>query len=153
MSYLTHNFLDTMKIFELKTGQSILPICDRETLHKIVGVIETNAIMVPLPKNQEVSALYPTFSLMKHSCVANCSITFKMSDNFKIVVKSATEIKKGQPLTTSYMSTLLGTLNRRDTLMKIKFFGCKCERCSDRTELGTYFSALRCIGKYLTENT
>lgn len=27
-----------------------------------------------------------------------------------------------------------------------KYFVCKCERCLDRTELGTFLSALRCIG-------
>lgn len=95
VSYLTHNFLDTVKIFELKTGKQVLPRCDAELLHKICGIIETNALIIPLPNGMEVSAIYPTFSLLEHSCVSNCSYSFKLNDGFRISVKAATNIKKG----------------------------------------------------------
>ena len=36
------------------------------------------------------------------------------------------------------------TLKRREHLLENKFFECKCARCKDPTEFGTYTGALRC---------
>lgn len=35
-------------------------------------------------------------------------------------------------------------MKRREHLLENKFFECRCSRCSDPTELGTYTSALLC---------
>ncbi len=37
-----------------------------------------------------------------------------------------------------------GNVRRRSDILKYWFFDCTCERCSDRTEFGTYMSSLRC---------
>lgn len=120
--------------------------CDTDTLQKICGIIEVNSMVIPLPTGQELSGIYPTACLLEHSCVPNCTYTFSMTDGFKIVVTSGRDIKKGEHLKTSYTHTLWGTFARRDHLLQNKYFKCKCERCSDKTELGTYFSALKCFG-------
>lgn len=49
-------------------------------------------------------------------------------------------------MTTSYTHTLWGTNQRRNHLLMTKYFSCSCERCTDKTELGTYFSAVKCLG-------
>ena len=43
----------------------------------------------------------------------------------------------------SYTHLLMATTERRKHLRFGKFFDCVCDRCSDPTELGTYFGALR----------
>lgn len=53
---------------------------------------------------------------------------------------------KDQHITTMYSHALWGTSARRQHLKDAKYFACKCPRCSDPTELGTYLSALRCLG-------
>jgi len=146
VSYLMDNFLNLVKIFETKSGTSILAKCDKEILHKICGIIEVNAMMIRLPTGQEVSGIYPTACLLEHSCLPNCTYNFSMTDGFKILVKAGRDIKKGEHLTTSYTHTLYGTQARRDHLMTTKYFTCKCARCLDKTELGTFFSALKCFG-------
>lgn len=45
-----------------------------------------------------------------------------------------------------YSHALWGTPVRRQHLKDSKYFACKCPRCSDPTELGTYLSAMRCLG-------
>uniref|UniRef100_A0A182J956 SET domain-containing protein n=1 Tax=Anopheles atroparvus TaxID=41427 RepID=A0A182J956_ANOAO len=49
-------------------------------------------------------------------------------------------------LSTTYTHSLWGTQLRREHLKTNKYVICKCERCSDSTELGTFLSALRCMG-------
>lgn len=45
-----------------------------------------------------------------------------------------------------YTHMLWGTHMRQDHLLTNKYFICKCDRCLDPTELGTNFSAMKCIG-------
>lgn len=52
----------------------------------------------------------------------------------------------GEHLSTTYTHALWGTQQRRDHLKTNKYFSCSCARCADPTELGTYLSALRCLG-------
>lgn len=55
-------------------------------------------------------------------------------------------IKKGEHLSIMYTHMLWGTHMRQDHLLTNKYFVCKCDRCVDPTELGTNFSAMKCIG-------
>jgi hypothetical protein len=45
-----------------------------------------------------------------------------------------------------YSHLLWGTQLRQQHLKDAKYFNCNCERCTDPTELGTYFSAMKCLG-------
>lgn len=90
--------------------------------------------------------MYPTAYLLEHSCLPNCFYTFDFSSNFRINVKAGRPIKKGEHLTTMYTHVLWGTQMRREHLKDTKYFECKCDRCKDPTELGTYLSALKCMG-------
>uniref|UniRef100_A0A336N0L6 CSON008066 protein n=1 Tax=Culicoides sonorensis TaxID=179676 RepID=A0A336N0L6_CULSO len=146
VKYLQRNFLDVVKNIEEKTGRKILTDYDSNTLQKICGIIELYSMLIPLSNGQELSGLFPTACLLKHSCIPNCSYTFNMTDGFKIKLTAGCDIKKGKVLTTSYTHILWGTFARREHLLQTRYTKCVCERCIDKTELGTYFSALRCFG-------
>lgn len=146
INYLTENFLHPLKKAEEKSGQIILPENDKKTLHKIFGVIETNAMYISLSTGTEICGLYPTGCMMQHSCVPNCGYNFDMKNGFKIVVEAARDIKAGEYLTTTYSHILWSTQLRQQHLKDTKYFTCACERCKDPSELGTNFSTLRCIG-------
>lgn len=146
VSYLGVNYLSVIKAIEERSNQKVLPICDAETLHKICGIIESNGLNIGCPSGQELSGLYPTAYLLEHSCLPNCFYTFDFSNNFRINVKAGRPIKKGEHLTTMYTHVLWGTQMRREHLKDTKYFECKCDRCKDPTELGTYLSALKCMG-------
>lgn len=44
----------------------------------------------------------------------------------------------------TYTQTLKSTLERQEHLRQAKCFDCLCNRCSDSTELQTYFGAISC---------
>jgi hypothetical protein len=53
-----------------------------------------------------------------------------------------------------YTHALWGTQARREHLAATKYFTCRCERCVDPTELGTYISGIRCLGtQVVTQDT
>jgi hypothetical protein len=59
-------------------------------------------------------------------------------------MSSAEPIKAGELLTHPYVDLMLGTPDRRRQLKDQFYFDCSCHRCADPTELGTFFSALKC---------
>ncbi|CAB0010471.1 unnamed protein product [Nesidiocoris tenuis] len=63
------------------------------------------------------------------------------------------EINGGDNLSTMYTHILWGTQARRDHLKATKYFLCKCQRCSDPTELGTHLSSLKCVGADAKDET
>ncbi|XP_060522819.1 SET domain-containing protein SmydA-8-like isoform X2 [Cylas formicarius] len=124
-----------LRFFKLKK------IFTEEDIMRICGIIMVNAHEVPLTSPPYV-AIYETSSMFEHSCSANCTKTF--TDQGSIVIKAGTHIKKGEHLSICYTDPLWGTANRRYHLHESKFFWCICARCSDPTEFGTFFSALKC---------
>ncbi|XP_045477344.1 SET domain-containing protein SmydA-8-like [Harmonia axyridis] len=144
-NYLDDNFFRPLKCMEMKTGKNILPDTAKETIHKICGIIDVNALEIN--QDAEISALYPTAYLMEHNCVPNTYHSFQnVSDGYKITIRAALPIKKGDHISTMYTHALWGTQARREHLKETKYFSCSCKRCSDPTELGTYFSAFLCMG-------
>lgn len=130
---------------EAQTRTVILPDTSRETIHKICGIIDVNSLEIN--QDGELSAIYPTAYLMEHSCLPNTVHNFgNQLENYKITVRAAVPIKKGEHISTMYTHALWGTQARREHLRETKYFDCKCIRCSDPTELDTYLSALRCLG-------
>lgn len=115
----------------------------RETIHKICGIIDVNGLEI----NQaaEVTALYPTAYLMEHNCKPNTAHCFE-NKTYRISIRAALPIKTGDHISSMYTHCLWGTQARREHLLETKYFRCTCERCSDPAELGSYLSALKCLG-------
>jgi hypothetical protein len=133
-------------VFEQKIGKKLIVDSGKNVLHKLCGIIEVNAMTINLSNGTELSAIYPTAFIMAHSCMSNCYYTFDKNQGFKICVQAARDLQKDECLNTMYTHMLWGTAARREHLMASKYFGCKCERCKDPTELGTFFSGLKCLG-------
>lgn len=142
------NFWPTLDSFEKELGKTILSLRDRKMIHRVCGIMEVNALNIGLgfDSNEEVSALFENACILEHSCLPNCYYTFHTSQNFKIKMRAGRLIKKGEHLSIMYTHMLWGTHMRQDHLLTNKYFTCKCERCLDPTELGTNFSAMKCIG-------
>lgn len=102
---------------------------------------QVNSHEVPLTEPPYI-AIYENTSMFEHSCSPNCSKSF--TNDGHILISSGIDIKKGKHLSICYTDPLWGTPSRRNHLQESKFFWCTCARCSDPTEFGTYFSALRC---------
>lgn len=149
VSYLKINFLDKIKALEKDSDRQYLPKCDTNDLHRICGIMEVNAVNINLSHGQEICAIYPTACLLEHSCMPNCYYNFDFGKQFRITMLAGRDIKQGEHLAIMYTHMLWGTQMRHEHLMTNKYFVCKCQRCADPTELGTFLSALKCIGDNL----
>ncbi|XP_075213241.1 SET domain-containing protein SmydA-8-like [Lycorma delicatula] len=141
VNYLIENYLK-----QLEEGLNY----SKELLQRICGVLDVNALEIRGAGDIGLLALYPTICLLEHNCLPNT--IYHYSPEFKITLSPIANIKKGEHLSTSYTHVLWGTQDRREHLKQNKYFDCKCERCSDPTELGSYISALKCHG-LLQDNT
>lgn len=112
-----------------------------KSIHTITGIIDVNALEVRL-EGGDVLGLYPIFAMLEHSCTPNTKHTF--TKDRQVVLRASVDIRRGEHISTMYTHVLWGTAARRDHLKHSKYFMCTCPRCSDPTELGTHFSALRC---------
>ncbi|XP_063709401.1 SET domain-containing protein SmydA-8-like isoform X2 [Culicoides brevitarsis] len=110
---------------------------------KVVGILQVNGHEVPLTVPGHI-AVYNLASLIEHSCRNNVAKSFTKHGD--IIFWAPNPIKRGERLSICYSDTMWGTNARQAHLKQTKFFVCNCERCEDVTELGTNFSALRCIG-------
>ncbi|CAG9767203.1 unnamed protein product [Ceutorhynchus assimilis] len=112
-----------------------------EEIHTICGILEVNAFEIGQGVN--IRGLYPTAFLLSHNCVPNTNHTDE-EGTYHLTIRASTRIPEGHPVTLSYAYTLQCTQKRREHLLENKFFECKCQRCCDKTELGTYSGALLC---------
>jgi hypothetical protein len=80
---------------------------------------------------------------MNHDCIPN--IRYAYEKNSIMVVRAAKMIRKGEQIFNSYTKFLWGTQQRRVHLAYSKNFMCKCNRCTDATEFGTFIGALKCV--------
>lgn len=115
---------------------------EHETL-KVAGIVQINGHEVPLTDPPHV-AIYDLASMVEHSCTPNLTKSF--TSKADLVFWAPNPIKKGEHLSICYSDALWGTANRQNHLLQTKMFKCDCTRCSDITEFGTYFSALKCKG-------
>ncbi|XP_066249771.1 SET domain-containing protein SmydA-8-like isoform X1 [Euwallacea similis] len=113
-----------------------------DEIHTICGILEVNAFEIG-QQGVNIRGIYPTSFLLSHDCVPNTNHTDE-EGTYRLTVRASTEIPKGHPITLSYAYTLQNTQRRREHLLENKFFECRCKRCSDPSELGTYCGSLLC---------
>ena len=143
---MQNNFLQRLRSVEQKAKDKYLTLYDSTILHRICGIIETNYMCISLSTGLELSGVFYTACMMEHSCLPNCYFQFDQRNGFRITVIAGRDIKKGEHLKIMYSNMLWATQMRHEHLMITKHFVCSCERCTDPTELGTNFNALRCVG-------
>lgn len=80
--------------------------------------------------------------MVAHGCKRNTqSLTLPSGE---LEMRAGDFIDVDVPLTHAYVDLMLGTPERRKLLKEQFYFDCTCSRCADKTECGTYFSALKC---------
>ncbi|XP_016988357.2 SET domain-containing protein SmydA-8 [Drosophila rhopaloa] len=141
VSYLQQRFLGRLK----KTKPNLLQDCGPELLHRLCGIIETNFMVIELPTGVELSGLFRQACMMEHACQPNCDFQFDPITQ-QISVRAGCNLRKGDHLRITYTNILWGTHLRQHHLRLTKHFSCRCSRCLDPTEYGTYISALACLG-------
>merc|ERR1719153_616398 len=106
-------------------------------LSHLLAIFLTNCV----DAGSNTVGLFPTFSLLSHSCVTN---TRRCAEDGRIQVRAAVPVSKGEELTTSYKNPELGSVARRSHFPATWYFHCTCPRCSSPSELGGHLSSLLC---------
>lgn len=115
-----------------------------EEIMRCCGILQINGHEVPLME-PEYLAVFDRISMVEHNCRANCNKSF--TSDGQIILCAGDDITSGAHVTVCYTDPLWGTEARRHHLADSKFFECSCARCSDVTELGTMYSAVKCKKK------
>lgn len=143
VSYLEQRFLQRIK--QSKQRGSMPSNYEPKLLHRLCGIIETNYMVIELATGIELSGLFRQACMMEHACQPNCYFQFDAATQ-RIAVCAGCDLKKGDHLKISYTNILWGTQMRQHHLLMTKHFSCRCARCEDPTEYGSYVSAMRCLG-------
>lgn len=114
-----------------------------EEILKVAGILQINGHEVPLTEPPHVT-IYNQSSLIEHSCAPNLTKSFTAKG--ELLFWSPNLVRKGEHLSICYSDALWGTDSRRNHLQQTKMFRCDCKRCSDVTEMGTNYSAVKCNG-------
>ncbi|KAJ3647131.1 hypothetical protein Zmor_024666 [Zophobas morio] len=144
VEFLQDNFLVPLAKVEAETGTMILEEKSKELLEKIFDYVKTATFEAP--NNSPMQLYYPTVPLIPHSCTPNSFQTTTEAPTYKITIRANSPISKNTPITSSYINLFEGTHERLFHLKTTKNALCSCPRCTDPTELGTFFSALKCLG-------
>lgn len=108
---------------------------------RMAGILQINGHEVPLTEPPHVS-IYNQSSLIEHSC--NPNLTKSFTSKGELIFWAPNAIAKGEHLSICYSDCLWGTDGRRNHLQQTKMFQCDCSRCTDVTEMGTNYSAIKC---------
>ncbi|KAJ8953591.1 hypothetical protein NQ318_003014 [Aromia moschata] len=119
-------------VVEYLRGPCKLDRFSEELIHTVCGILEVNAFEARTPTGYLIRCLFPKLAILSHNCVSNI--------HHAIDCKGTGDSEDFS----SYTYSLWPTLVRREFLKESKFFDCRCERCSDKTELGTHNSTLKC---------
>ncbi|XP_067901519.1 histone-lysine N-methyltransferase SMYD3 isoform X1 [Heterodontus francisci] len=93
----------------------------------LFGQVTSNCFTVSDGEMQEVGVgLYPSMSLLNHSCDPNCVIVF---EGKQLQLHAVRQIQANEELTVSYIDVMATSQERRRQIEKQYCFVCDCKRC------------------------
>ena len=125
----------------------------RDLVLRVIGIIDTNSYIIGENKNKnvDIQGLFPTCSIINHSCQAN-TVCFS-TDDFRFICRAVEDIPRGAEITTNYLYYQyhsFGNTYRVSELQDYWHFTCTCARCADSGELGAGVDKVQCpaCGQY-----
>jgi len=116
---------------------------EEEDIENAYSLLKLYGYTLPDVPDSKVRSLFPVQSLISHSCLPNLQYIEKEGGR-KIVLQSTTKISPGERLTVRYTPFLQGRISLTKWLSEQRYFECRCGRCVDGTELGTFTSSALC---------
>ena len=110
---------------------------DTQVVGHLLGIMATNALHLD-PSGQ---AFFPLLCLASHSCLPSCE-HWLVGKQARLRAKR--KIKKGEQLTIRYSYVSLHRTLLKDVIRDAWMFECFCDRCRDRSEVGTAASSFKC---------
>eukprot|EP00092_Neocalanus_flemingeri_P045863 GFUD01051451.1.p1 GENE.GFUD01051451.1~~GFUD01051451.1.p1 ORF type:complete len:534 (+),score=110.11 GFUD01051451.1:51-1652(+) len=111
-------------------------------IYQVCGILDSNAFESKTFDGVENRAVFPLSAMVNSSCLPN--MTHVTRKDRKMVFVASRDIQEGQELFICYTGTRWGNITRRKHLLLTKHFLCRCPRCLDPTECGTFISSIKC---------
>ncbi|XP_053315754.1 histone-lysine N-methyltransferase SMYD3 [Spea bombifrons] len=109
---------------EIQDSSQLPPGCN---ILEYFGKVTCNSFTISDGEMQDVGVgLFPSMSLLNHSCDPNCVIAF---EGRYLNLRTVREIPKGEELTISYIDVMMPTHQRQNQLKRQYCFTCNCHRC------------------------
>uniref|UniRef100_UPI00358EEA8A histone-lysine N-methyltransferase SMYD3-like n=1 Tax=Myxine glutinosa TaxID=7769 RepID=UPI00358EEA8A len=98
------------------------------TIMQLFGKIHCNSFTITNNDLEDIGVgIYPSLSLLNHSCEPNCVTVF---DGIKLLLRTVKDVQQGEELLISYIDTLAGSCDRQSRLMHQYHFTCECRLCT-----------------------
>ena len=146
------------------SGEKLSETCVREDLHDIISRVSALSFIVTRQEEHRrektyYRGVYLKVNNMSHGCIPNAVWAVSHSPNFEMCVRTSVPVEKDAPIQLLFDEqwSFMGTYQRQLTISDNNG-PCDCKRCTDKTECGTYVSALKCTaptcstGHLLPEN-
>eukprot|EP00095_Tigriopus_kingsejongensis_P008846 snap_masked-scaffold15_size728074-processed-gene-2.0 protein:Tk08846 transcript:snap_masked-scaffold15_size728074-processed-gene-2.0-mRNA-1 annotation:"protein isoform a" len=125
---------DYWNMFQINAVDFLRKICgfdySEEEIFRATGIIRTNAFHVEHPymklHGTSGGAVFPTFSFLSHSCVANAK--YSVSSDNRLSLRAQDQIPAGSEISIQYLSFMFGDLKRKSEIRDCWFFQCLCRR-------------------------
>ena len=132
--------------YHMATVRYLSEVCkmevDVDVIHHVRGVIISNCYEVKNKDGVSLRGVYPLMGRLNHSCVPNVSMI--SDDQGKMSILASVNLESDEQLFTTYVETTEPTWERINYTRTVHYFSCKCKRCDDPTEIGTYYSCPKC---------
>ena len=113
-----------------------------EEVLRLTGIKAVNAIDLS-QVGVEGTALYGVYPLMNSYCY--CNTMYHIDPATKVMkVRAKTAIKAGEEITTRYVVPSMEQPARLEHIWRVWGFICSCARCQSASELGSWYSGVRC---------
>ncbi|XP_074674439.1 histone-lysine N-methyltransferase SMYD3 isoform X2 [Strix aluco] len=127
---------------EIQDASHLPPVID---FFQIFTKVTCNCFTISNGEMQDVGVgLYPSMSLLNHSCDPNCVIVF---EGYQLLLRSVREIQIGEELTISYIESLMPTSERQKQLMRQYCFECDCLLCQNQEKDAEKLAGEECAWK------
>ncbi|XP_019382259.1 PREDICTED: histone-lysine N-methyltransferase SMYD3 [Gavialis gangeticus] len=114
---------------EVQDASQLSPAID---IFQIFAKVTCNCFTISNGEMQDVGVgLYPSMSLLNHSCDPNCVIVF---EGYQLLLRSVREIQIGEELTISYIESLMPSNERQKQLKRQYCFECDCLQCQTQNK-------------------
>jgi len=113
-----------------------------DVVHRVRAIVMTNCISTKFSHCVHFRGIYPRVSMINHSCLP--SVVLRSDRNHKLFINAAVDLEEDEHITFNYVSTGDPYWKRQRDLEEGYHFRCSCPRCTDRTEMKTHFSTIKC---------
>lgn len=124
-----------------KCGQKQFSV---DQINRAVGILETNCWEFQSFVTCGNRGLFPLLALVNHSCRPNLRNIWMTESPFTNTSYACIDIKQGEEINNSYLKTTSCGIARRQMILDMWYFECRCERCRDPTELGSHANTILC---------